>query len=145
MSDFDKMDELVNTQQRVEREINALRAACPHVGKKSGNPKYQQIPGTSLVKCSKCGEVFTQKPIKPEESAQAVEVLSNMINQLKLLSSGEIDDKLVKKLGAVLSSIKEVQKIYNNRVLNNGKKKNKNKKNNKNRYDGYSYNINDVF
>lgn len=121
-------------QKKIARKIEQAKIPCSHTNAK-GKLKVKFMDN-NLVKCQRCGTVFSFEPVSNKELKNAVQTVHNAINQCKALSNDPRGEaSLIKTLGNMDFNLTELLQLYE-RISNNGDKKKK-KKNKKDRYDSF--------
>lgn len=138
---FNSMADLQKRKKEIDREIAKQVIRCAHTTEK-GKPDVSVIKG-NLVRCNRCEHVFSLKMISASELEDAVRVIDNAVNQMKIMSDDPTgkDSHTMKDLGTIAYNAGEVDKLYARTVRkcgkNNGKNKNKNKDKGKNNTDDF--------
>ena len=119
-------------QKKIARQLEELKIPCSHTNEK-GKLKVN-FQDNNLVKCKKCGTVFSFEPISQKDLKHAIRTVHNAINQCKALSNDpKAEAGLIKTLGRLDFNLTELEQLYE-RISNNGDKKKK-KKNKKDKHD----------
>lgn len=123
--------ELQANQERIERKIKSIQNACSHMNK-HGEYKLEKISDTQ-VRCRMCGTIFSTLTVTRAEASAMIDTLNDITNQLKLRVDPS-DTKMLYMISSTVNSVKELAKLYEEEILNNGSGNNKNgkKKHNKN-------------
>lgn len=124
-------------QKKIARKIEQAKIPCSHTNAKGKlKVKFQD---NNLVKCTRCGTVFSFEPVSMKELKQAVQTVHNVINQCKALSNDPQAEKdLIKTLGNMDFNLTELLSLYERISTNGDKKKKKDKKKNKGDHFGES-------
>lgn len=134
---FTDVSSLYAEQKKIQRKIEQAKIPCSHTNNK-GKLKVKFMDG-NLVKCSRCGTVFSFDPISMKELKGAVQTVHNAINQCKALSNDPQGEKdLIKTLGNIDFNLTELLSLYERISTNGDKKKKKNKKKDKGEHFGES-------
>lgn len=136
-----KVDKIINEVEEAEkvlrRKKRELATSCGHK-KKSGKLNLKPAEDDpSMYVCKKCGKEFSLARISKKEAVNAAEIIDSMIQQIKCFSSEEdIDDRILKDLGAMSCSLETVLDLYNKCLKSVGKK---DKKKNKDKFGSYGF------
>lgn len=116
--------------ERLNKEKAKLRVVCDH-----NDPETGKLDTLTLIdkqhglwRCERCKEVFHLDLLTRESLNCSYGFIHDMISQLKCLTGGkELDTAVTVKLGELLFNLKEAINLYDNLIINAGKKKNKNR------------------
>ena len=128
-------------REKLERKWNEVKIPCSHTNS-NGKLKVDFI-SNNRVRCKKCGEEFSFDVVSKKEYEKAIEIIGNMVNQIKAMSDNPDKEKsIMVQLGKLLYNLNEMPTLYE-RVVNKYGKHDKKKK--KHHNDGFgSYGINNV-
>lgn len=125
-----------------QKLIKQVPIRCPHqyLGDSEHNGKQALIAlkdGTNKVKCKRCGEVFSLKQWDLKDVSTSVEVLHDIINQIKVCTSPRNDEdrNLIEALGKQDFLNVDLITVYD-RVINDYGNETKKKKKKKKRENG---------
>lgn len=129
---FDNIQELDEEIRALDRKRAKIAIDCPHT-KKNGKLTGKHT-GTKF-KCARCRTEFDLEQIRMETLTDALKVVDNAINQVKIFSDapGDVDDsRIVSTLGNLAYNLKEFPALYKRTIGedDNGKRKKKNRNNN---------------
>lgn len=129
---FNSFEEEIKMIEREEKEFRKkkkrLLINCYHQNKK-GNPKLfprDTVHGT-IVECEICHTQFSPDVISSQKISDAIEIIHNVIHQIKVFSNPEVDKdaKLCSVLGDMDFNLLELEELYRRILNSNSKKKQK--------------------
>ena len=120
--------------KRAEARLKQLQSYCTHQ-KKNGRLDLVSVDADKNVfKCNACGANFSITIRTKDEIINAVDILVDVMNQVKSLASDEDYAKYVKRIGDILADLVSIPSLYAKLVLERGRGNNNNhNKNNNNR------------
>lgn len=129
---FGKIRESVDALNKKNAEITRaklkLQHACPHNVDGDTNRCLSVIRNGNVVtfKCERCGKTtITMNPPKASDFADAVAILENGIDYIKIQQRESVDQdkEILDKCAYALDLITNISKMYENLEHNGGKKK----------------------
>lgn len=114
--------------KQLEKKMAVIRVQCSHQDK-HGNLQVKSVGG-DMFKCRQCEETFKLNPVDTNQLKASYSILSDAINQIKVMADPKEDEVVIKTLGQLQFNIKEAITLYET-TMNQDKKKKKNKKKNK--------------
>lgn len=120
-------------QKELEKAIKQVSVKCPHqyTGDKANKPALKMDKDDpTMVVCKRCEEEFSMTKHDNADVMNAIKVLHDVINQLKLCSrpTNEKDMALIESLGKQDLLNLELYELYSRITDENQQKKNKKKK-----------------
>ena len=123
------MRNLVEKRKELDRELDKLKIPCSHTKESNGRLKVEFI-NERYVRCEKCGCEFDFTRIETDELKNAVNIIHNAINQIKVMSDApEREKKVLRELGTMDYNLSELLDLYKRTIntFGKGKKKKKSK------------------
>lgn len=139
-----KQQSFKEKMKELEKQLKQVPIRCPHQYEERKNKSALKIiPGSVDVKCKRCQEEFSMKKVKTEELMNAVKVLHDAINQIKVCCdpTNEKDMELIENLGKQDFYNLDVVEVYERVTSDYGNKKKNKKKKNKGSSIGYYGNV----
>lgn len=119
--------EAINEElKKAERAKKKIVIKCPHQNS-NGKLKVYSVGGDKF-RCKYCGEVFSMKKISMGDLKESVEILHNVIQQMRAFSDPDTDMKFIEHLGEMDFNIAEIPEVYE-RISSLLQKKKKDKTN----------------
>lgn len=121
-SEFKKAREKLEEEMMRSRSmLKQLSAHCTHQ-KKNGQLDLSVVDNDKQIfRCNQCKQSFGISIRPKEEIVGAVDILIDILNQIKSLSSDEMSEKYIKRLGDIIGDLEEVPKLYNTLVIERGR------------------------
>lgn len=136
------LKDIMQERKDLDKQLARLKAVCNHKNNEGTKIKVEPVgPGSTVVVCTKCLAEFDISTIDAEKLAEAVEIVHNALNQVKVLTSSkkQRDINLCRAYGEADCTITNLPSVYNKIVAeyaNKGKKKSKNNRGNEHGYYG---------
>ena len=128
-SDFVEMRDLREEQKKLDKKKKKVAIPCSHTNAK-GKLKLNFLGKGNLVQCEKCETVFDFSTISHDDLKDAIRIVHNAINQVKVMTDDpEKEYAVISNLGQLDYNLKELEELYRRATNKYGKgeKKKKNK------------------
>ena len=133
---------IVEAEQKLKRERQKLIIPCSHTkkgGEKLNLNLVDDNTGETIAKCNQCGTKFSLTPVREDELRDAVMVIHDAVNQLKIYSEDpKAEAKMIEALGNIDFNVLNLPEMYKTAVEQySGKKKKKRRNNSDDNYGSY--------
>lgn len=133
---IDSIEDLKEAQKAISKKIEKAKIPCSHTNE-NGKIKIKFLDDSTRVQCKKCGAMFDFKTVDMDTLNDAIRIVHNAINQVKVLSDNPSEDKkVIRLLGELDYNLGNLSELYEATTKSFNKNKNKKKKKNRD-YDSF--------
>lgn len=130
MKDFSAFDQswekLQERKKILEQEEKQIIVRCSHQNKRR-KLRIRPVDEKGNFQCKDCNTVFSMNPISKSELTEAVRIIHDALQQIRLIADPERESKTIRFLGELDFNNEEIIKLYARTMESYGKGKNKDK------------------
>jgi hypothetical protein len=127
--DYDReLRELMEQEKKIKKQMKKLPINCPHTS--SSGTINGEIDNANNCRCDRCNTRYNMNPISSQSLDEAVTIVTNAINQIKVFTDNPKEDSAtIKLLGETAFNVEDIAELYKGTVIKKSDKKKKKKKN----------------